>query len=163
MTIERSLVLFRRFRSTHAGVLAQPLNDLNSSRAIEPTVRPSKAMVIAFWVVTGLFCLEMSFTAYYELVMLPDAADAFARLGFPADSFRVQLSWAKVVGVLALLVPAVPARIKEWAYAGFAFNLVSALIAHASIGDIPLAFVPATITSVLWIASYSLWRSLQKT
>jgi len=37
--------------------------------------------------------------------------------------------------MLALLVPLVPARLKEWAYAGFAINLVSALIAHFSVGD----------------------------
>lgn len=117
----------------------------------------------AFWIATGLFCLEMSFTAYWELMVLPDAAHAFTRLGFPATSFRVELSWAKVLGVLALLVPMVPARLKEWAYAGFAINLVSAIIAHTSISDRPLAFVPSTITSVLWGLSYYFWRRLQST
>jgi putative oxidoreductase len=121
----------------------------------------SKKLRIGFWIVTALFCLEMSFTAYYELHMLPLAAEAFARLGFSADSFRVELSWAKVLGVLALLIPAVPARLKEWAYAGFAFNLISALIAHASIHDLPVAFVPSTTTSVLWTLSYIAWRKLQ--
>ena len=38
-------------------------------------------------------------------------------------------------GVAALLVPMVPARLKEWAYAGFAITLVSALIAHLAVGD----------------------------
>jgi hypothetical protein len=103
----------------------------------------------------------MSFTAYYELMMLPQAAQAFTRLGFPAGYFRVELSWAKVAGVVALLVPMIPARLKEWAYAGFAINLVSALIAHFSISDRPLAFVASTITSVLWGFSYWFWRRLQ--
>jgi hypothetical protein len=31
----------------------------------------------------------------------------------------------------------VPARLKEWAYAGFAITLASALIAHFSVGDGP--------------------------
>jgi hypothetical protein len=31
----------------------------------------SKAITIAYWIVTALFCLEMSFTAYYELLVLP--------------------------------------------------------------------------------------------
>ena len=75
----------------------------------------SKGILIAFWIFTALFCLEMSFTAYYELMILPQAAQAFARLGFPAGYFRVELSWAKVAGVIALLVPMVPARLKEWA------------------------------------------------
>ena len=90
-----------------------------------------KAMTITYWIVTALFCLEMSFTAYYEL--LPQGAQAFARLGFPAGYFRMELSFAKLLGVAALLVPMVPARLKEWAYAGFAINLVSALIT----GSIP--------------------------
>jgi hypothetical protein len=42
-----------------------------------------KAITIAYWVVTAVFCLEMSFTAYYELLVLPQAAEAFTRLGFP--------------------------------------------------------------------------------
>jgi DoxX-like family len=121
----------------------------------------SKGVVIGFWIFTALFCLEMSFTAYYELMILPQAAQAFTRLGFPASYFRVELSWAKVAGVLALLVPMVPARLKEWAYAGFGINLVSALIAHFSISDRPLAFVASTITSVLWGLSYWFWRRLQ--
>lgn len=121
----------------------------------------SKGLLVAFWVVTALFCLEMLFTAYYELRVLPQASQAFTRLGFPATFFRLELSWAKVAGVLTLLIPLAPARLKEWAYAGFAFNLISALIAHFSIDDRAVAFVPSTITSLLWVSSYALWRRLQ--
>src|SRR5215470_10417380 len=59
---------------------------------------------------------------------LPQVAEAFRHLGFPAY-FRVELSWAKLLGVVLLLAP-VPARLKEWPYAGFAITLGSALIAH---------------------------------
>ncbi len=120
----------------------------------------SKAVTMAFWIVTALFCVEMIFTAYWEW-FTPRAAQAFVRLGFPAVSFRVELSVAKMLGVLALLVPAIPARAKEWAYAGFAFNLVSALIAHASIHDRHAAFAPSTITLSLGTCSYVLWRRLE--
>ncbi len=124
-------------------------------------MKASKGLVVGFWIFTTLFCLEMIFTAYYELLRLPEAAQAFNRLGFSANSFRVELSWAKVAGVVALLVPMVPARLKEWAHAGFAINLVSALIAHLSIGDRPAALVPSATTSVLWGFSYFFWRRLQ--
>lgn len=120
---------------------------------------PSKAIPILFWAFTALFCLEMSFTAYYEL--LPQGAAAFARLGFANGAFRYELSLAKLVGVVVLLVPMIPARLKEWAYAGFAINLVSAMIAHASIADRRLAFVPSTLTAVLWGVSYFCWRRLR--
>ena len=118
-----------------------------------------QSITILFWIFTALFCLEMSFTAWYEL--LGQGAQAFARLGFPSGTFRVELSLAKVAGVAALLIPMIPARLKEWAYAGFAINLVSAVIAHLSIGDRLLAFVPSTLTSVLWMVSYFSWRRTQ--
>jgi hypothetical protein len=121
----------------------------------------SKATTIVYWIVTALFCLEMSFTAYYEL--LPQGAQAFARLGFTSEYFRFELSLAKVAGVAVLLFPLFAARLKEWAYAGFAINLVSAIIAHLSISDRKLAFVPSTLTSVLWAVSYFFWRRLQAT
>jgi hypothetical protein len=124
-------------------------------------MKASKGLVAGFWIFTALFCLEMSFTAYYEL--LPQGAEAFARLGFPAGYFRMELSWAKVAGVVALLVPIIPARLKEWAYAGFAINLVSALITHLSLGQGPQSWGPSAITSVLWGLSYFFWRRLQAT
>src|SRR5204862_7984834 len=91
----------------------------------------------------------------------------FTHLGFP-DYFRVELSWAKLIGVALLLAPA-PARasltasLKEWAYAGFAINLASALIAHLSVGDSPEAWGWAAATGVLWGLSYFFWRRLQAT
>jgi hypothetical protein len=118
-----------------------------------------KSNPIFYWISTAIFSLEMSFTAYYEL--LPQGAQAFLRLGFPAESFRMELSLAKLVGVAVLLIPFVPVRLKEWAYAGFAINLVSAIIAHLSISDRPAALAPSTITSVLWGFSYFFWRQLQ--
>ena len=114
-----------------------------------------KRMVIAFWIVTALFCLQIGFTAYAQL-RLPQVAEAFTHMGFPAY-FRVELSWAKLLGVVLLLAP-VTAWLKEWAYAGFAFTIVSALIAHFAVGDGPEAWGFAVGTGVLWGLSYFLWR-----
>src|SRR5258706_16290762 len=83
----------------------------------------AKAPTISYWVVPTLFCLQMSFPAYAQL-RLPQVAEAFTQYGFP-DYFRVELSFAKLLGVVLMLAP-VPARLKEWAYAGFAINLASA-------------------------------------
>jgi hypothetical protein len=118
----------------------------------------SKATIAGFWIVTGLFCLQIAFTAYAQL-RLPQVAEAFTHLGFPSY-FRVELAWAKLLGVVMLLAP-VPARLKEWAYAGFAITLVSALIAHFAVGDGPDAWGWAAATAVLWALSYCLWRRVQ--
>jgi hypothetical protein len=115
-------------------------------------------MVIGFWIATALFCLQMGFTAYAQL-RLPQVAAAFSHLGFP-DYFRVELSWAKLVGAVLLLAP-VPARLKEWVYAGFAIDVASAVIAHVSVGDGVQAWGWAVGTGVLLGLSYFLWRRLQ--
>jgi DoxX-like protein len=111
---------------------------------------------IAFWVFTVLFCLQIGFTAFAQL-RLPQVAAAFTHLGFPGY-FRVELSWAKFLGIALLLLP-VPARLKEWAYAGFAITLCSALIAHVSVGDGPQAWGWAAGSLVLWALSYFFWRA----
>ena len=117
-----------------------------------------KARTVAYWIFTALFCLQIGFNAYAQL-RLPQVAERFTHLGFPAY-FRVELSWAKLLGVVLLLAP-VPSRLKEWAYAGFAITLVSALIAHFALGDGPEVWGWAAGTLVLWGLSYFFWRRVQ--
>src|SRR5512145_1803446 len=136
---------------------------LEGSKALSPidlSMPRAKGIIIGFWTVTALFCLQIGFTAYAQL-RLPQVAEAFTHLGFPAY-FRVELSLAKLLGVVLLLAP-VPARLKEWAYAGFAITLASALVAHFSVGDGPEAWSWAAGTGVLWGLSYCSWRRLQAT
>ena len=129
---------------------------LEGSRALSPidlSIPSSRSIVIGFWTATALFCLQIGFTAYAQL-SLPQVAEAFTRLGFPAY-FRVELAWAKLLGVVLLLAP-VPARLKEWAYAGFAINLASVFIAHLSVGDRPGAWGWAAATAVLFVGTTGL-------
>jgi hypothetical protein len=67
-----------------------------------------------------------------------------------------------ILGVALLLAP-VPARLREWAYAGFAITLASALIAHLSVGDGPEVWSWAAATGGLWGLSYFFWRRLPAT
>jgi hypothetical protein len=63
---------------------------------------------------------------------------AFVHLGLPAW-FKAELTIAKMLGVLALVIPSIPARIKEFAYFGFGITLMSASIAHFARGDARLS------------------------
>src|SRR6202165_6167446 len=117
-------------------------------------MKQAKGITAGYWIATSLFALQMGFTAYAQL-RLPQVAEAFTHLGFPAY-FRVELSWAKLLGVVLLLAP-VPARLKEWAYAGFAIDLGSALIAHLSVGDGPEAGGWAAAAGGLWGLSLFFW------
>ena len=82
------------------------------------------------------------------------------RLGFP-NYFRVELAWAKFLGVAALLAPVGP-RLREWAYAGFGILLISALIAHAASGE-PLATLrgPAILLGLL-VVSYHTYHQRRR-
>jgi hypothetical protein len=110
-----------------------------------------------YWVATGIVCSVMVFSAINFNLNNPlgPMKGAFAHLGFP-DYFKIELTVAKILGVLALLIPGVPPKVKEFAYAGFAITLVSASIAHSSSGDgflfviDPLLFLGALIVSYLY-------------
>ncbi len=111
--------------------------------ALVATKTTPKAKTIVYWIVTALFCLQMSFSAYAQL-RLPQVAEAFTHLGFPAY-FRVELSWAKLLGVVLMLAP-VPARLKEWAYAGFAINLAVTYLRRRSERRAVRPILPLTLT-----------------
>lgn len=88
---------------------------------------------IIFWVTTILFSGLMILSAVNYLTN-KEMAEAFKHLGFPAY-FRIELAIAKVVGALVLVLPFFGSNMKEWAYAGFGITLISASVAHASVGD----------------------------
>jgi len=88
---------------------------------------------------TGLVLAVMLFSivnfVFNDHFPFPNGPEgAFVHLGFP-PYFKVELTIAKILGVLALVIPAVPFKVKEFAYAGFAITLVSAAIAHFGRGD----------------------------
>lgn len=115
-----------------------------------------------YWVATGMVCAVMLFSAINFNLENPlgPMKGAFVHLGLP-DYFRIELTAAKVLGVLALLIPAVPHKAKEFAYAGFAITLISASIAHFSVGDPlifvvdPLLFFVALVTSYVYFSNPS--------
>ena len=116
-----------------------------------------KKNTIIYWAATGLIALMMVFSAYSYLAK-PEIAAAFIHLGFP-DYFRVELATAKILGALVLIIPQIPVKIKEWAYAGFGITFISATIAHISSGDpIAMAFMPLIFLIVLIISNLFLYK-----
>jgi hypothetical protein len=111
-----------------------------------------------YWIFTSLFCLLMSFTVYAQLC-LPQVTQVFRHLGFP-DYFRIEVNLAKLAGVLVLILPMAPPRLKEWAYAGFTIVLVSAVAAHLAVGDGPEAWGWSAGYLVLGALSYVSFRRM---
>ena len=104
---------------------------------------------------TAIVCSVMVFSAINFNLKEPlgPMKGAFAHLGFP-DYFRIELTVAKALGVLALLTPRSPLKMKEFAYFGFAITLISASIAHFSSGDSLMFIVDPLMFLVVLAVSY---------
>lgn len=119
-------------------------------------MRDMKRTKLVYWTTTGIICSVMVFSAVNFNLSDPigPMKGAFAHLGFP-NYFKIELTVAKALGVLALLIPNLPFKLKEFAYFGFAITLISASIAHFSSGDgIMFVVDPLLFLSIL-IVSYS--------
>ena len=114
---------------------------------------------IIYWTTTGIVSAVMVFSIinFTFLDGFPFPEGGFVHLGLP-NYFRVELTIAKMLGLAALLIPRVPAKIKEFAYFGFGITLVSAAIAHFSSGDarISVLFVldPLVFLALLGISYF---------
>ena len=98
---------------------------------------------IIYRTATGMVYAVMVFSIinfiFNDHFPFPDGPEgAFVHLGLPGW-FKAELTIAKILGVLALSIPNVPFKIKEFAYFGFGLTLISASIAHFSRGDAKLS------------------------
>ena len=116
-----------------------------------------KTNKIIYWTATTIVSVMMVYSAYAYLTSAA-VAQAFQHLGFPGY-FRVELAIAKLVGAVLLLAP-VSARIKEWAYAGFAITFISAFIAHTASGDPAAIKIMTLVFLLLLTASYITYHKL---
>ncbi|MBC7934268.1 MAG: DoxX family protein [Rhizobacter sp.] len=117
-----------------------------------------KQTKIIFWTTTIIiFLFETVMPALTFNTEL--AKSGISHLGFPAY-FGAMLIIFKILGGLTLIIPSIPARIKEWAYAGFAFNFISASVAHSAVDGFNFqTYFPLIIFGIL-IASYLSWHKL---
>ncbi|MBI3519012.1 MAG: DoxX family protein [Bacteroidetes bacterium] len=89
------------------------------------------------------------------------AKEGIRHLGYP-EYFGLMLAVFKVLGALALIIPQIPARLKEWAYAGFTFALISAFVSHWAIDGLNgMTCFPLIVLAILMI-SYIHFHKLQK-
>ncbi|HEY1054924.1 MAG TPA: DoxX family protein [Emticicia sp.] len=115
---------------------------------------------IIFWVATTIIFLwegvMPALTSQTEL-----AKEGINHLGYP-DYFGVMLTVYKVLGSLAIILPMVPAKIKEWAYAGLSFTLLSAFISHWAIDGFNAQTPFPLFILVILIVSYVYYNKLKE-
>jgi uncharacterized membrane protein YphA (DoxX/SURF4 family) len=108
------------------------------------------ARSITYWVATGLVALISLFAGFSYVSGNPQAVQGFAHVGYP-QQLRVLLGIAKLLGAITLIVPGLP-KLKEWAYAGFTFAWIAAVVAHYLAKDGPTAFAPLILLVLLAIS-----------
>lgn len=121
-------------------------------------LKKMKKETIIFWTATTIIALfegvMPALTSQTEL-----AKEGIRHLGYP-EYFGNALVVFKVLGVLALVVPQIPKRVKEWAYAGFTFNFIFASISHGVVDGINVqTFFPMLVLGILAV-SYVYYHKL---
>jgi uncharacterized membrane protein YphA (DoxX/SURF4 family) len=118
-----------------------------------------KTAKVIYWVSTSLiFLMEGVMPALTWQTEL--AKQGISHLGYPAY-FGNALVVFKVLGALALILPPVPKRLKELAYAGFTFNFLFASISHFAVDGLDFqSFFPLIFLGILGL-SFTYYQKLQ--
>lgn len=102
---------------------------------------------IVYWVTTILFCAVLTASGLASVMHTERMVESMTGLGYPLY-FLTIIGLAKLLGVVSLLIPANP-LLKEWAYAGFTFNLLGASASRVFAGDATSeAIIPIVILFV---------------
>jgi DoxX-like protein len=108
----------------------------------------------AFWATTILGPTSFVIGGVLGLASGPEVVESTKHLGYPLYFVTILGTW-KLLGAIAITAPGLP-RIKEWAYAGFVFDLTAAAASHAAVGDGASDIIAPLIFLVLVLASYAL-------
>jgi len=108
---------------------------------------------LLFWTTTAWVVGVMTVTGVLSVAHTKPMMEGFAHLGYPVY-FANLLGVAKLLGVCALLAPGL-ARIKEWAYAGFAIVIISASYSHLNSGDGLKALEPLASLAALAVSYWA--------
>jgi hypothetical protein len=119
----------------------------------------SKTLRVLYWVVTLLFVVPQLWSAIQMLIEAPRMSATIMGLGYPLYVMKI-LGVAKILGAAAIVYGRIP-LLKEWAYAGFTFDVIGAFCSHVGAGDpIYIALVPLVFFAVQLI-SYFMWKRLE--
>jgi hypothetical protein len=116
----------------------------------------TRRIYIVFRIATALFLLPQLWSAVQYFTEAPEMVATMIHLGYPIYFTKI-LGVAKVLGAVGLVQRRYP-RLTEWAFAGFTFELIGAIVSHLASGDpVVVALVPLAFLAVL-IVAYAAWR-----
>lgn len=121
-----------------------------------------KSTNIIYWTATILFAGLMIYSSVGGIGPNEKTMQIFVGgLGYPVYFIQF-ISWAKIAGSIAILIPGLN-KIKEWAYAGLFFDLAGAIYSGIAVSG---KFDPMMLTMLLWIVpgivSYIFWNKKKR-
>jgi len=115
---------------------------------------------IAYWTTTVLGPASFVIGGVLNLTQSEQVVAAMSHLGYPLYFASILGVW-KLLGAIAIVVPGFP-RVKEWAYAGFFFDLTAAAASHAAVGDSSADVIAPLVFLALVAASWTLRPASRK-
>lgn len=114
-----------------------------------------KKAKIIFWATTGFIFLFEALMPLGTLLFAHEYFNAGTKpLGYP-DYFAYSLIVCKILGATALMLPKLPEKLREWAYAGLTFNLIFAVISHIAVDkNIVNIVMPIIIGGILAVSYF---------
>ena len=109
---------------------------------------------IAYWVTTIFGPASFVIGGVLNLTQAEQVVSVLNHLGYPAYFASILGLW-KLLGAIAVVIPGFP-RLKEWAYAGFFFDLTAAAVSRAAVGDSTADIVAPLVFLALVLASWAL-------
>ena len=116
-----------------------------------------KSTKIIYWITTSIICLFASSAIFMNSKM---AIEGTTHLGIPRW-LGLEVRIGQLIGLVLLIIPAVPARLKEWAYVGFGILYITATVAHIAVGDPLNNTIMAIVFFILLLVSYTSFHKLQ--
>lgn len=116
---------------------------------------------IIFWIATSIIFLWEGLMPLSTLIFAPEYFNAGTKpLGYP-DYFAYALIICKVLGSTAIMLPKLPGRLKEWAYAGLTFNLIFAVISHVVVDKNISYILTPIVVGIILAVSYRYNQKIQ--
>ncbi|MEO6315821.1 MAG: DoxX family protein [Chitinophagaceae bacterium] len=115
-----------------------------------------KTTRVVYWVITILFALLMLMDGFGGVTRQQAGVEVMQHLGYPIYALSI-FGIAKILGALAIVQNKFK-TIKEWAYAGFTFNFIGAMLSRAYSGDQTSWILFPLIPLAVLFLSYYFWK-----
>ncbi|MEO5942034.1 MAG: DoxX family protein [Ferruginibacter sp.] len=115
-----------------------------------------KTINVIYWITTALILAMMLFSAASSYIENPEGTKMMEAIGYRPYVLHF-LALAKILGIIAILTPGFP-RLKEWAYAGFTFDLIGATYSFYASGFAFKDWAFMAVLIAILVCSYILYH-----